>query len=296
MKLHNLRDFVAVAKCGGIRAAARELNLSQPALSKSIAQLEDQLGTPLFDRSAQGSALNGFGQRFLTRAEAAMQELVRGIDEIGQMRGCLGGRVAFAASSVVALSFLADALSRFRRSFPNARVDVLEGTHSVMLRGLLERRLDFAVGPVSTMQLPEGLTVEQLFWSTRCVVGRRGHPLQAAGSLKGLASAEWLTTGALGSPDDGLQDVFERHKLEPPQSLTRCESLIALIALLSETDALAIMPRQWTESPVLDAILVEIRVREHIDAPPHMPHSARRDASYTSGRGARRRDSGERGI
>ena len=267
MKLHNLRDFVAVARSGGIRAAARELNLSQPALSKSIAQLEEELGTPLFDRSAQGSALNGFGRRFLTRAEAVMQELARGSEEIAQMRGHLGGHVAFAASSVVALSFLADALSRFRRRFPDARVDVLEGTHAVMLRGLQERRLDFAVGPVSTAQLPDGLVVERLFTNTRCVVGRRGHPLMQVGGLAGLARAEWLTTGALGSRDDDFQIVFERYGLEPPRSLTRCESLIALTALLCETDALAILPRQWTESPVLDAILVEVPVWERIDGP-----------------------------
>lgn len=267
MKLHNLRDFVAVAKYGGIRAAARQLNLSQPALSKSIAHLENELGTPLFDRSAQGSALNLFGQRFLTRAEAVMQELARGSEEIAQMRGSLGGHVSFAASSVVALSFLADALSRFRRRFPDARVDVLEGTHSVMLSGLQERRLDFAVGPMPTTQLPAGLTVERLFPNTRCVVGRRGHPMLDAGSLDGLIGAEWLTTGAIGSRDDGFRDVFERHGLEPPLSLTRCESLIALTALLSETDALAILPRQWTESPVLDTILVEIPIREHLDGP-----------------------------
>lgn len=267
MKLHNLRDFVAVARSGGIRAAARQLNLSQPALSKSIAQLEDELGTPLFDRSAQGSTLNGFGKRFLTRAEAAMQELARGSEEIAQMRGSLGGRVAFAASSVVALSFLPDALSRFRRRFPDAALDVVEGTHAVMMRGLQERRLDFAVGPVRAAQLPDGMIVELLFENTRCVVGRRGHPLIGAGSLDRLATAEWLTTGALGSRDDDFQAAFEQHGLEPPPSLTRCESLIALTALLSSTDALAILPRQWPDSPALDAVLVEIPVRERIDGP-----------------------------
>src|SRR6266576_3211839 len=105
MKLHNLRDFVTVAKSGGIRAAARQLNLSQPALSKSISQLEDELGTPVFERTARGSTLNSYGERFLVRAEAAMHELTRGREEISQMRGSTGGNVSFAASSVVALSF-----------------------------------------------------------------------------------------------------------------------------------------------------------------------------------------------
>ena len=75
MKLHNLRDFIAVARTGGVRAAARELGLSQPALSKSIRQLEQELGMPLFDRTARGATLNSFGRSFLIRAQQRMRQV-----------------------------------------------------------------------------------------------------------------------------------------------------------------------------------------------------------------------------
>lgn len=267
MKLHNLRDFVMVAKSGGIRAAARQLNLSQPALSKSISQLEEELGAPLFERSARGSALNTYGARFLVRAEAAMQELTRGQEEISQMRGSTGGSVAMAASSVVSLTFLTNAMSRFRKRFPDAMVKIHEGTYSLMLRGLRERSLDFAVGPVPTAETADDLTIEPLFDNTRCVIGRRNHPLHAASSLAELTAAEWITTSAVGPKDDEFREIFAQHGLVAPRSLVRCNSLIALLALLAETDALALLPRQWAESPITRLVLEEILVADRIPGP-----------------------------
>ena len=240
MKLHTLRDFVAVSKSGGIRAAARQLRLSQPALSKSISQLETELGTPLFERTVRGSSLNHYGARFLVRAEAALHELARGRDELQQMRGSTGGNVAFAASSVVALSFLTSAMSRFRRRFPHANVRIHDGTYAVMLSGLRERSLDFAVGPVPTAHISDDLVVEHLFDNSRYVIGRIGHPMRDSTHLKQLLSVEWLTTGAVGPQDDEFREIFEQNGLDAPVSITRCDSLVALIALLAGTDALGV--------------------------------------------------------
>ena len=267
MKLHYLRDFVSVARAGGIRAAARKLNLSQPALSKSISQLEDELGTPLFARTTRGSILNAYGERFLVRAEAAMQELARGSDEINQMRGSTGGSVTFAASSVVAMTFLPSAIARFRRRFPNAMVMVRDGTHTLMLHGLSERSLDFAVGPLTSPQVPEDLTVEPLFENTRCVIGRRGHPLAEATSLKSLVEASWLMTSAIGPQDDEFREIFHQNGLVAPESLIRCESLIALLGLLAGTDFLAFVPRQWAMARITEPVLAAIPIRETILSP-----------------------------
>ncbi|PHR92593.1 MAG: hypothetical protein COA69_07085 [Robiginitomaculum sp.] len=267
MKLHNLRDFIAVARTGGIRAAARELNLSQPAISKSIAQLETELGTPLFERSARGSSLNMYGERFLDRAEAVMQELSRGKEEMLQLRGDTGGNVSISASSVISLAVLTKAISRFRKRFPDAHVNISEGSYSATLRRLRNRNLDFSVGPVPTAEIADDLFVEHLFNNDRCVIGRRGHPLQSATHLGELMSAEWITTSAVGPNDDEYREIFEGQGLAPPTSLIKCESLIALIALLAGTDALAFLPRQWATSELARSILAEIPITEKIPGP-----------------------------
>ncbi|UUZ62187.1 LysR family transcriptional regulator [Polaromonas sp. P1-6] len=87
MKFHQLRDFVAIAREGGIRAAARHLDLAQPSLSKSVNALEIELGAPLFERRGSGSVLNNYGELFLRRAENVMSEIERARDEIHQLQG-----------------------------------------------------------------------------------------------------------------------------------------------------------------------------------------------------------------
>src|SRR4051812_3008438 len=157
MKLHHLRDFVAVARFGGIRPAARELKLSQPAISKSIQVLEQELGAPLFRRGVRGSVLNDYGRAFLVRAESAMNELDRGRDEVKHMSGTGTGTVCVAASTAVSLMFLPEVLKEFGQRFPHVNVSVLEGTYPAICSGLQEGTLDFAVGPTGRQELPDGL-------------------------------------------------------------------------------------------------------------------------------------------
>ena len=87
MKLNALRDFLTVAERGGLRAAARQLGLPQPALTRSIQELEKELGVPLFERSAKGVTLTPMGSAFLRRANAVRSELQKAKDEIDQLRG-----------------------------------------------------------------------------------------------------------------------------------------------------------------------------------------------------------------
>lgn len=267
MKFHNLRDFVTVGRMGGIRAAARELNLTQPALSRSIRQLEDELGVPLFERTSKGAALNAFGQAFLARAEAATQELARGREELLQMRGDMGGTVSVAVSSVASLMFLPAVLAAFRKQFSQAQIRIIDGTYPIIQRGLRDGSLDFAVGPLPPQPVGEDFVVEELFANHRCVVGRIDHPLGGARRLKDLGSADWVITGAIGPRGEEFREIFIRYGLPVPSTAIRCESLIALLALLSGTDSLTFLPRQWVESPLMKPLLSRIDIAETVPGP-----------------------------
>ena len=72
MKLHHLRDLVAIAQQGSIRGAARHLGTVQPTLTRSLSELERELGTPLFERHSKGMILTPLGQAFVTRATAIL--------------------------------------------------------------------------------------------------------------------------------------------------------------------------------------------------------------------------------
>ncbi|MGD9942460.1 MAG: LysR substrate-binding domain-containing protein [Burkholderiaceae bacterium] len=267
MKLHNLRDFIAVARAGSIHQAARELQLSQPALTKSIRQLEKELGTPLFDRTAKGAALNQMGRRFLLRAETAANELSRGRDELTQLMGARGGRVAFAVSGTPSLLFLAGALKAFRQRYPLAQVRIVEGLLPVMLPELRDSRIDFVMAPRPARSLGKEYAVTPVFSHKRAVVGGVHHPLRRARSLADLVDAEWILTAAAGPRAIEFDEVFSLRGLRVPAARVQCESLMALVSLLANTELLALLPEDWIRTPLTARVLTKFPIDDEIDGP-----------------------------
>jgi LysR family transcriptional regulator of abg operon len=98
MKLSQIRDVVAIAESGSLRAAAQHLGLAQPALTRSIRELEHELGAALFERRARGMVLTAAGDVFLQRARAVQAELQRSRDEIDQLKGLTRGQVVIGLS------------------------------------------------------------------------------------------------------------------------------------------------------------------------------------------------------
>jgi len=265
MKLHQLEAFVAVAVAGSLRGGARQLGLTQPALTKSIAQLEKELGIPLFERSARGVSPSIAGRAFLPRAEAAINELRRGVAELDQLAGT-GGKVSMALSAAVALTALPDAIQGFRRAFPHATVRVTSGSVPLMVPQLRAGALDFAMAPRPAVQLGEEFAVTAVCSNRRVVVGRRNHPLRHATSLAQLTGAQWLASGATGLPPEDLDGVFAGLGLPLPTLATECDYPTALLALLGGTDMLAFLPHQWVEQGVLRGLFAVIPVREPLPA------------------------------
>jgi LysR family transcriptional regulator of abg operon len=91
MKLSQLRDVVAVSETGSLRAAGRHLGIAQPAITRSIREIEHELGVTLFERHAKGVRLTDIGRAFVRRAESVQSELRRAEEEIAQLKGRLTG-------------------------------------------------------------------------------------------------------------------------------------------------------------------------------------------------------------
>eukprot|EP01031_Cornospumella_fuschlensis_P052953 gene52953-64686_t len=91
MKLHHLRNLVAVADASSIRGAARAQGLAQPAITRGLRDLEKELGVPLLERHGKGVSLNAYGQSFVVRARSILQDLERGRQEIEQLQTAVGG-------------------------------------------------------------------------------------------------------------------------------------------------------------------------------------------------------------
>jgi DNA-binding transcriptional LysR family regulator len=267
MKLNQLRDVIAVAERGSLRSAARHLGLAQPAITRSIQEIERELGVALFDRHAKGMVLTPMGAVFVRRASAVQGELLRARDEIDQMRGQTTGRVAVGLSTVSHLALLPHALGPFRERYPDVFLDVAEGLFPTMQAGIEDGHLDFYVGPLPETPLPKDFLVEKLFDNERVIVAKLGHPLSNAKSLRDLANARWITTSITVQSEAELGPLFARHGLPTPHIQMQSHSALTMIVAASSSDLLAMLPRQWCDFAWTRALLQIINVKEQLHAP-----------------------------
>ena len=268
MKIHHLRDVLAVAERGSLRAAARHLGVAQPALTRSIRELEHELGCALFERHATGVVITDIGARFIRRAGAAHRELRRASEEVAQLQGQTHGSISVCLSTVGHIALLPETLRRFRERYPDVHLDVFEGVFPTHERALREGTLDCYIGPAPDAKSAAGLVLEKLFDNQRVIIGRRGHPLARARSLRQLAGAEWITTSITQKAEEELGPLFAQHGLPPPKLVMQSHSALTFIVAITSSDLLMMLPVQWLSSPLTREILQPLRVTEPLPAPP----------------------------
>jgi LysR family transcriptional regulator, regulator of abg operon len=267
MKLHQLRNVVAIAEQGSLRAAARHLALAQPALTRSLGELERELGAPLFERQSRGMVLTPIGQAFIRRATSVLNDVRRAREEVDQLRKGEGGGVVAGLSIAAHIAMLPKAIGPFKARFPSAHLHVVEGFYPTLEGGLRNGSIDFYIGPKpDTPVLPEFMQ-QELFQNTRTVLCRKGHPLAGARAMKELAGAEWATTSITLRAEEELNLLFAELRLPPPRLMLRSQSALSLIVSLAYSDLLAMVPKQWVEFAPTADVLSTIAVKEVLPAP-----------------------------
>lgn len=173
LNLHHLRIFANVAERGGFSRAAAALRISQPAVSKSVAALERQLGTTLIDRTGRATTLTDAGTVLFTRARELFAVEQSAEEELRTLKGLEGGVLRIAASTTVVNYLLSAYLARFRDAYPRVTLRVSSANTRDVARAMLGRRVDIALveGPVEHERL------ETLPWreDELVVIGHPGH-------------------------------------------------------------------------------------------------------------------------
>jgi LysR family transcriptional regulator, regulator of abg operon len=236
MQLTQLRNLLAVVDSGSIRGAARELSISQPALTRSVRQIEAELQVKLFERTARGVVPTRAGRAFLARTRMIHNELGRARDELAQIASEHAGSVALGVGAQAAIHLVPPALAQFRREHANAEVRVVDGPAHVLLPRLREGSLDFVICARPQGKLDAHIKGHPLFTHRLIVSGRRGHPLRHARSLRELVDASWVIYTPTGWSGAIIPDMFEKHGLPPPKSVVRSDSHTALLTIIARTD------------------------------------------------------------
>jgi LysR family transcriptional regulator, regulator of abg operon len=274
MRFSQLRNFIAVVDAGGIQRAARLLGVSQPAVTRSIRLLEEELHAKLLERSARGVVPTREGQAFLARARAVQNELSRAGEELGQISGQSQGRLSFGVTPEAGMHLLPEALAQFRRAFPLAQMYIVEGLPHALFSRLRDGSLDFVLGARPRGALEARIEGHPLFRTERRIAGRRGHPLRGAKSLADLLNAEWVVYSPPGWSASIFPGLFDEHGLEPPQSVVRCESYTTLLALVSGTDMIAALSSRLLTSRQGRQQFEPFALKQQL--PPFMIHSFQR--------------------
>lgn len=182
MELRHLIYFREVARLEHVSAAARELHISQPAITRQLQDLERDLGGKrLFERVGRRVRLTDAGRLLLDHAELILRQVEQARFELATFGDELGGRVSLGAPPTVGERLLPVVLQDFHREYPRLELKVHEGSTSELLRLLDQGELDMAV--VTAIVAHRGLRVTELFQERLVVVVAEGHPLAGRGEV-----------------------------------------------------------------------------------------------------------------
>src|SRR2546422_118396 len=145
LRLARLETLAAVARHGSFSRAARELHLSQPAVSMQVRQLELALGLPLLERVGKRAFPTKAGELLLAHAGRALRELETGLEVVQQLRGIVAGRIRLGTSASFSIYLLPPALRRFRSRYPRTELTVVTGNAPEIARAVVGRELDVGI-------------------------------------------------------------------------------------------------------------------------------------------------------
>lgn len=247
MKLHHLRNVVAVVERGSLRAGAKHLGLAQPAISRSIKELEQELGVVLFERNKFGMTLTRAGDVFVRRAKAIQAEFARTLEEMEHLKGVDRGTITVGCSSATLIAMIPTIVNRFHVRYPDMRIKLVEGSLPMLETEIRDGLIDLYYGPVANGFVDPALLIELLFENERIIIGRRNHPLRHATSLSELVGASWVTTPMAIDSDNEVNSVFAAAGLPSPRIVMQASSAMNLAVVVATSDLLAPVAQQWTE-------------------------------------------------
>lgn len=256
-KPHQIKAFLTVAEHLSIRAAAKALFVSQPAVTRTLRELEAELQAPLLVRGTTGVELTDYGRAFQVRARRLVEESRRAHEDLEQIRDGLTGLVRVGVSSLPAMVLLPSAFLEFRRQMPKAQLQCVDGQLPAALPLLRSGELDFLLTQVMPDYIEDDLHHEVLFTSPVAVCARSGHPRFRCRSLAALADDEWI-----GWSRSMIDAVFKNNGHAPPQRIAISRSFEATRALVEQTDLISLFSLPLVERELLKHGIRPVKVKD----------------------------------
>ncbi|WP_246752798.1 LysR family transcriptional regulator [Sinorhizobium sp. BG8] len=249
LKLTHLRMIVAIEDHKQISAAAEVMNISQPAASRMLNEMESILGTPLCERVSRGVALTAFGRAFARRARTILLELREVDREIGAMKSGAGGTVYLGSVAAPAVSLAVPAINHVSAAYPGIEVNVRIETSNVLSRELLAARHDFIIARLPDDLDPRQFHAEEIGIERACLIVRKGHPLldKPIVSLSDLHGHDWVFQPPRTLLRRRMEELFISANVPLPSTVINTSSIILTVAIVCGSNAIAPIARDMAD-------------------------------------------------
>lgn len=263
VKLRELRVLVAVAEQGSFRKAARELHLTQPAVTAAIGELEHSLGVRLFDRTSRGATLTTHGSSLVKRASAIFGELSLAAEDLESIsRGSQQALRIGAGGGGWGTGILSAALGKLFASPLDAMVLIREADEDVLLGLLKARQIDLYFSRLSPMRTDPDLSVQRLFEDSICVLARHDHPLAGRRNVPwtALTGENWVTPQWGSLSFDQVQRTLHKGGLTMPRHVIETASAPTAIGMVLEANFLCFGTFHYHANSALRSMLAILDV------------------------------------
>lgn len=241
LKLRHMRLVVALEDHGQISAAAQVMNMSQPAASRMISEIEDILGVQICDRLPRGIRLTPYGAALARRGRAILLEMQQVDREISDLKSGKGGSVVMGAVTAPAIELAVPAIRKIRQRYPRIEISVQIETSAVLARELLASRHDFIIARIPDDLDPRLFESRIIGIEKACLIVRRGHPLAGSGTvpLERLAEFDWVFQPGGSLLRQTVQGIFMSRNVRMPDRILNTSSLLLTLVMVSQSDAIA---------------------------------------------------------
>ncbi|WP_321782098.1 LysR family transcriptional regulator [Paraburkholderia sp. J94] len=242
LRLRHLELLMKVGETGNLSHSAAALNTTQPALSKWLKELEEDLGLPLFERHARGLRPTSYGEALMEHARRITGRLDNARDDMAAQREGGSGLVAIGTSGVAAADTVPTAVARLVKELPRAQIRLVESTMNLMMPQLLHGELDIVVGRSSNEAVDPLLSAELLYRERIAFVCGLDHPLAERSTLgwDDLFACNWIVWPAGTPVRKALETALDAAGRRMPQHCIESNSSMLNVALLNQTQLLGV--------------------------------------------------------
>ena len=270
LKTRQLLLLVALAEEGNIHRAADVLNMTQPAASKLLKDLEDVLGVSLFDRLPRGMRATAYGEAMIRHARVALSTLNQAHDEVQAMKAGRFGHVSVGAITTPGIMLLPQAISRVKQAHPTLRVSLQVEGSDVLMERMAQGKIDILVARLFAQHDKTALRFEAMAEEPVVAVVRPGHPLLAIDNLtlRDLSGCGWIVPPEGSVMRHRFDLMFSEAGLDTPLNLLETSALLFVTKMISQSDMVGLVAgdvgRYYAQHNVVSVLPIDLPC--HMDA------------------------------